>query len=951
MATLLYRLGKASYTNAGRVLIAWIMALLVLGGGGIAFSGQTNEEFRIPGSESQAAFDRLEAVFPSFGGGSAQAVLVVPEGDRVDTPENRRFIEEFGAAIEAETYIDGVTTPFDEFAGDVISDDGRYALVQIVFVLGEREITDDILDSLVGFADMAEGTDITIEFGGSLFQDQGVHLTIAEVFGVAFAGLVLIVTFRSFRPAWQPITSALFGVGIAIGIILFSARALTVSSSAPLLAVMLGLAVGIDYSLFILQRHRTQLANGAEPRESAAMAVGTAGNAVVFAGLTVVIALLGLFVVGIPFLSIMGAGAALAVVIAIAAAITLLPAMMGLMGERLRPPAGSKAAILADPHTLKPAAGRRFVRGIMKRPIMVAVLTIAGLATLAIPALQLDLNLPSGGSEPLDSTQRKAFDLVSEGFGPGYNGPLIVAVDITGSDELLDDLEALREEFRAIEGVSSVSEGFPSPSLDTGIFQVIPESAPDSRETKALVNRLREDFPRIEAEFGTPLAVTGVTAIGVDVSQRIQSALIPFGLVVVGLSFILLLLVFRSILVPLKAALGFILSVTAAFGVVVAVFQWGWLASLIGVDTPGPILSFMPIILMAVLFGLAMDYQVFLVSGMREHFVHTGQWRESIEEGYSQGARVVGAAALIMFFVFFAFVPEGIPLIKPIALGLAVGIALDAFVVRMMLVPALMTIFGSWAWALPPGLARILPHADVEGEKLRDHLREKEWALTQSHLMVSAENLVMEGLDQTGPPESWSFERGDRRELGGTVHRSAIVTATLSGALAPVSGSVHVAGFSLPSEAPQVRRIVSIADTRVENATLTLAELVSEYRARGSARGNTQDNSVSRIVSGVNALSLEVCEPSERVIVAPSTPLAMLPRRQQILVLSALAVITNSPLCVVGAGNPVAHGEDASLWWHGLQHFASADQVVLLWSTRTEPDETPVPVLAGGARR
>lgn len=219
MATLLYRLGKASYTNAGRVLIAWIMALLVLGGGGIAFSGQTNEEFRIPGSESQAAFDRLEAVFPSFGGGSAQAVLVVPEGDRVDTPENRRFIEEFGAAIEAETYIDGVTTPFDEFAGDVISDDGRYALVQIVFVLGEREITDDILDSLVGFADMAEGTDITIEFGGSLFQDQGVHLTIAEVFGVAFAGLVLIVTFRSFRPAWQPITSALFGVGIAIGII------------------------------------------------------------------------------------------------------------------------------------------------------------------------------------------------------------------------------------------------------------------------------------------------------------------------------------------------------------------------------------------------------------------------------------------------------------------------------------------------------------------------------------------------------------------------------------------------------------------------------------------------------------------------------------------------------------------------------------------------------------
>ena len=959
MATLLYRLGKASYEKAWRVLVMWFVALLAVGGVGVAFGGQTQEEFLIPGSESQEALDRLAAVFPGFGGASAQAVILAPEGVRLDSAENRAIIEDLTASIAADPAIDDAISPFSEFAGRALSDDGRYALLQIQFVAADTEITDEMLADLVSQRDQLAGTGLIMEFGGNLFQDQDVYLSVAEVFGVAFAGLVLVITFRSFRPAWQPLASALIGVGIALGLILLAAGAISVPSSGPLLAVMLGLAVGIDYSLFILQRHRTQLAAGADPRESAATAVGTAGNAVVFAGLTVVIALLGLFVVGIPFLSVMGASAALAVVIAIAAAITLLPALMGLMGEKLRPKSGSKAAQIAALSPETPSLGRRWVRMVMRRPLLVSIISILGLATLALPALSLDLNLPSGASEPRDSTQRKAYDLVTEGFGPGYNGPLVVAADITQSDDIIKNLEGIRADLAAIDGVDYVAEGFPSPTLETGLFQVIPTSGPDSQETKALVENLRLAMPEIEERWQTELSITGVTAIGVDVSQRIQAALIPFGLVVVGLSLILLLVVFRSILVPIKAAVGFLLSVTAAFGVVVAVFQWGWGASLIGVETTGPILSFMPIILMAVLFGLAMDYQVFLVSGMREQYVHTGDWRKSIEEGYSQGARVVSAAALIMFFVFFSFVPYGIPLIKPIALGLAVGIALDAFVVRMTLVPALMTLFKDRAWALPRPLARLVPDADVEGEKLREHLNEAQWAATQKGSVASAHNVH---IASGGVNEILNFrwEPGARIELIGDPRRSRAITATLAGIAPAVSGSLHIGGHTLPSEAATVRGLISVAPTMDRGDLVSLEESIDERRQFSGATGRQAtiaDRTLESTISSLNALSLEVCDPADRVTITALTQPALLPRRQQILVHCALALLENTAVCVVASSAPVTTESDKELWWHGLNHFAHPSQVIVLWSDippraasltnsprRTRNDATP----AGG---
>jgi RND superfamily putative drug exporter len=943
MATLLYRLGKASFDNAWRVLIIWLVAFVAIGGGGIALGGATDEQFDIPGSPSRAAFDRLASVFPGFGTASAQAVIVAPEGQRLDSPDNTAAIEELAAAIAADEIIDDTISPFDEFAGRALSDDGRYALLQVQFAVSDDDITDEMLDTLVSYRSVFSDSDLIVEFGGNLFQDQGVHLTIAEVFGVAFAGLVLIVTFRSFRPAWAPLASAVVGVGISIGLILMAAGATVVSSSAPLLAVMLGLAVGIDYSLFILQRHRTQLATGLGARASAAIAVGTAGNAVVFAGVTVVIALLGLFVVGIPFLSVMGASAAAAVVVAIAAAITLLPALMGLMGEKLRPLPGSKAHQLASMSAATPSMGRRWVRFVMKKPLIVTLVSIAGLATLAIPALELDLNLPSGASEPRDSTQRKAFDYVSEGFGPGYNGPLVIAVDITRTDEIIETLEGLRVDLAAVPGVDYVSEGFPSPTIDTGLFQAIPTSGPDSRETKELVTLMRESFPEMEAKWNVDLAVTGVTAIGVDVSQRIQSALIPFGLVVVGLSFLLLLVVFRSLLVPLKAALGFILSVTAAFGVVVAVFQWGWGSSLVGVDTPGPILSFMPIILMAVLFGLAMDYQVFLVSGMRESFVHSGQWRTSIEEGYTQGARVVVAAALIMFFVFFAFVPEGIALIKPIALGLAIGIALDAFVVRMTLVPAIMTLFGKAAWYLPAWVDRILPQADVEGEKLREHLAEVEWASAHSGDALTAEGLVFADTPADQQEAHWSIERGARSELHGSASSSAVVTGTLSGLLPQASGSLQVLGHALPSEASAVARKVLLVDSRPESGLVTVVEAVSQ--ALPAATKAVRAAQVSRIISGVKSLSAPSAPRGGMAPLTPHTLPALLDAEQRILLQAAFAVLSGAPVCIIGGGSPIAYDHDAALWWRGLNFFASSSQTILLWREGT-PSSTPAPPAA-----
>ncbi|WP_173924352.1 MMPL family transporter [Agromyces sp. Marseille-P2726] len=828
MALFLHRIGRFAFRRAWYVIAAWVLALGALLGAGIGLGGQLQESYAIPGTESQAAIDQLAAVFPQTAGASAKAVVEAPDGASVETDSSRTAITAMEQELEKAEGVANVLGPFDEYAGDQVSADGRTAYIQVQFDGPTTEVTADSLDQVTATGEIGRDAGLAVAFGGEVFQDTTFGLTITEVFGVLFAGVVLLITFGSLLSAGMPLITALVGVGATFGGISLVAAFAPVSSTAPMLAVMIGLAVGIDYALFILSRHRTQLARGQDPAESAAEAVATAGGAVVFAGLTVIIALLGLLVVGIPFLSVMGIAAAFAVLVAVVGAVTLLPALLGVLRARLTPKPGSRAhrRANADDDAGPRTMGRRWVDLVLKAPVVFVVLVVGLLGAAAIPAASLDLNLPSGKSEPAGSTQREAYEMIENGFGPGYNGPLIVTVDITQTTDIFEDLDAIGARIAELDDVAFVGEGLPNQTVDTAIIQVIPESAPDSPETKDVVERIRSLGPSIAEDFGTPIAVTGYTAVTIDISNRLNDALVPFALIVVGLSILLLLVVFRSIFVPVKAALGFLLSAFAAIGATVAIFQWGWFADLLHIQ-PGPILSFLPILLLAVLFGLAMDYEVFLVSGMREEFVKTGEARKSIVHGFQHAARVVTAAALIMFFVFFAFVPEGSGVIKGIAFALAVGVAFDAFLVRMTLVPAAMALAGRAAWWLPGWLEKRLPDVDIEGEGLRGHLAQEQWA-AESPAAVNVEAARFGLAERPIGPLSVEVPFGGVLAVRGEPVDRRVVAATLAGRLAPVSGRVAVLGVPLPSGSGTVMRGVAIAEITRDAATGgTVGELIA----------------------------------------------------------------------------------------------------------------------------
>lgn len=960
MSTLLYRLGRASYRRAWMIIGVWTLILAAIVGAAVALGGKSQESYVIPGTESQTALDTLSAVFPSVAGASAQVIMVAPDGSKITNPALRPAIDDTVADIRKLGGIDTVLGPFDKYAANAVSDDARIARVQVQFDGPSTSVTPKMLDDLKATAAIGEKAGLRVEFGGGVFQNNTATLTITELFGVIFAALVLVITFGSLLAAGMPLISALVGVGIVVGGISGASAFVTVSSSAPLLAVMIGLAVGIDYSLFIVSRHRGQLATGMDAEESTGLAVGTAGSAVVFAGVTVIIALLGLLVVGIPFLSVMGVAAAFAVLIAIAVATTLVPAILGVAKGRLAPKPGSRAerraiahheqgVVRADGDTQeakpkpKPTLGTRWVRLVMRAPVVATIGVVVILGTIGIPALSLDLSLPDSGSDPAASTERQAYDLVSDAFGPGYNGPLVVAVDITQTTNIVDDLAAIVGKLRTLDNVSYVSQGIPDAGLDTAIIQVIPNTAPDSLETKALVQDIRDRAPALEREFNLPISVTGATAVGIDISNRLTGALIPFGLIVVGLSVVLLMIVFRSILVPITAALGFLLSVVASFGVVVAVFQWGWFGDLLGVDVPGPVLSFMPIILMAVLFGLAMDYEVFLVSGMREEFVKTGDARSAVERGFTNGARVVTAAALIMFFVFFAFVPESGPTIKSIALGLTVGIVFDAFLIRMTLVPAVMTLLGRSAWWLPAGLAKRLPHLDIEGDDLRTHLAETDWAHTQEGFAVSSAGLVM-GAGQY--PVDLQAPRGSIVLVGGERMQRQHLLSALSGRRSVAGGLAQVLGSPLPSNAADVRTFVAFADVddhavRDVQATRTpLGELLHE-RLRFSAhsmavRGDRQLGQGKR---GTRRLDAEVAKWVDDIRaalhphpaqVSESTIVADLPLPARRVVLTALALAEGAPVVALDRGDTSVDLRGERELLAAIAELASSDTTILI---------------------
>jgi RND superfamily putative drug exporter len=906
VSTLLYALGRWSYRHPWRVLVSWLLLLGIAGASAGLFAQGTDNQFSIPGTEAQAGLEQLSRSFPQASGTSAQLVIVAADGDRVDQDPYKSEIGDAIAKLEDLDGILAVTDPFDEMVKGLVSDDDTAAIVRLQFDGQATDVTPETKTELRSIsADLGDAlpAGAQVAIGGDLFSQSVPTISIVEAVGVLVALFVLIVTFRSFAVAWFPLISALIGVALAISLIFVATAFATISSTTPLLAIMLGLAVGIDYALFIVARHQDQVRAGVEPEESASRATGTAGSAVVFAGVTVLIALIGLSFAGIPFLTTMGIAASVAVAIAVLVAITLTPALLGfskgrVVGWRRRAPRAARAAKAAA-RTPRRGVADRWVTGVTRHPVITTVAVVVGLGALAIPAASLTLALPNAGMQPESSEARKAYDLTSEHFGPGFNGPLILTGTIVTSTDPLGLMQDLGDEVEKIPGVATVALATPNQTADTGIVQLVPETAPDDPATADLVRELRAHHDEWLDEYGVDLKVTGFTAVAIDISDRLGEALLPFGIFVVGLSLVLLTIVFRSIWVPLKAALGYLLSVAAAFGVVALVFEHGVGADLLHVAKTGPVISFMPIILMGVLFGLAMDYEVFLVSRMREDYVHARRANlalpaeervdaraiavTSVRSGFTASSRVVTAAAVIMFAVFAAFIPEGDTAIKPIALGLAAGIAIDAFVVRMTLVPAVMALLGDKAWWMPRWMERVLPHFDIEGEAVERELALADWPGPDSTAVVVAEEIEVGDDRRTlARRVSLAVEPGEAAIVTGEPVATAGVLLAISGRLATTDGRLRVAGHLLPERAAWVRAHVGLALLRTSPDPLD--ELRLALRGRTSlvvvdgldSLTDAERREAAQLLRGAPDVALVVsaadAEPAQALLTAAGRP-------------------------------------------------------------------------------
>ncbi|SDD22690.1 MMPL family transporter [Auraticoccus monumenti] len=819
MSSFLYALGRAAFRHKWRTAGIWLLVVAVLGGSAGLVGGSFDNEFSIPGARSQVALDQLGRTFPEVSGTSASLIVVAPEGSDVRSEEVRDAIETGIDELEALDFVDTASSPYDEMVSGMISDDDRAAIVSARIPGDAEEVTDAQREELVAVAtDLQESLPGSqASMGGEIFNQSVPGFSIVEVIGVGVALVVLLITLGSVVAAGMPLLTALLGVGVSMTLLLLATGFTTISSTTPMLSVMLGLAVGIDYALFILSRHREQLARGLDVEESAARSVATAGSAVVFAGLTVIIALVGLAIAQIPFLTAMGVFAAIGVAVAVVVALTMLPALMGMAGERMRPKKVRRAMAAQEP--LPQAAADRpggffagWVKVVTKVPAVTVVVVLVGSVLLSLPARDLTLALPNAGENHVGTPARTTYDLQAEYFGPGFNGPLIVTAEIVGSDDPLGVMEGLQEDIEAMPGVASVPLATPNQNADTGFVQIVPTTGPSDPATADLVERLREMEPGWQDEYDVTTAVTGVTAIQIDVSDRLAGALLPFGIFVVGLSLVLLTMVFRSIAVPIKATLGYLLSIGVAFGLTTLVFIQGHGAELINLERPGPIISFLPILLMGILFGLAMDYEVFLVSRMREDHVHGTPARAAVHSGFRGSASVVTAAAVIMFAVFAFFVPEGEGAIKPIAFALAVGVAFDAFVVRMTLVPAVMALLGERAWWLPGWLEKRLPALDVEGEQLHRELALAQWPAAGAGRAVHAEGLGVEGLVA---PVDLDLDPGQVLVVEGAPSGRAALMMSLSGRMTPDLGQARVVGQLVPGSSAALRRRTGYVDATV----------------------------------------------------------------------------------------------------------------------------------------
>ena len=605
-----------------------------------------------------------------------------------------------------------------------VSQDQTVALATIRFDKRGTELEAGTRESVVQYLKEADLNGIEVEFSQELTQSFGDILGIGEVVGLISAAIVLFVLLGTFIGVSLPIFSAIVGVGISATITLALASQIEMTSTTPVLGVMLGLAVGIDYSLFIVNRHRRQLKSGAKLTESIAIANGTSGNAVLFAGVTVVIALVALNLTGIGFVGLMGSMGAIAIVVAVLIALTVTPAALSLIGDRIL--TKKERASISTAAKRKKAASTKTSKAPVwatKHPWLALAATISVLGFMAIPLSDMRLGLPDGGSEPTYSSAYKSYTLVSEAFGPGFNGQITTVLELNDPVAEEDVLSLQSEMATALAGLDNVTAAVPAAVSDdrkTLLFQVVPTGGPSSVETEQVVYEIRDLNQLVEDKYDGKVGAIGITATNIDVSDKISDVLPLYLTTVIVLSLLLLMLVFRSILIPILAAAGFLLTVTATLGAVVAVYQWGWLSELLGVTSPGPILSFLPIFLIGIIFGLAMDYQLFLVSGMREAFTHGKKPKDAINFGIHLSRGVVVAAALIMVTVFGGFAFSHLATIRPIGFGLAIGVLIDAFLVRLILVPAAMTILDKSAWWIPKWLDKVLPDVDVEGTKIEN---------------------------------------------------------------------------------------------------------------------------------------------------------------------------------------------------------------------------------------
>lgn len=807
MSAQLYALGRWCFRNARRVLLIWLAIALVLGALGFGIMGRFNDNFEIPGSSSQAALERLHMTFPQGSALTATAVVTAPEGTDVNDLQDE--VEAGLSILEAPEAVDTAQSPWFEYIDGMISHDNSAALINLTLNVSETPNDAQLAEITAAGEELEQtlpaGTELVM--GGQAYSIELPTVSPTEIVGLVLSFIVLMIMLGSAMAAIVPIVTAVLGVALTMAMLLAATGLMEVNSTVPMLAAMLGLAVGIDYALFIFSRHRDQLRAGMELEDSIGRAIGTAGTAIVFAGATNAIALTGLAVAGIPFLTVMGIFASVAVIVAVVIALTLLPAFAAFLGERMRPKAKKerRAAEGEPARATRVSPGKRlfewWVGVTTSHPIKTIVAVTVALGALSAPTLNLVLSLPNAGQMNKAETARHAYDLIGDHFGPGYNATLVVTGGIVESTDPMGLIEDLRAEVEAVEGVEQVMTAVPNMNADTALIQLAPTTASDDPATIETVERLRAVTDSWEEKYGVEADVTGFTAVQMDVTQKLGAAVFPFVILVVGLSLILLAAVFRSVWVPIKTAVGFLLSVGASFGLTQLVFNEGFLKELINLEQPVAIISFLPILLIAILFGLAMDYEIFIVSRIREEYMHGKSAIDAIRDGFVASGPVVTAAAIVMFAVFAFFVPQGMMAIKTIAFALAVGVAFDAFLIRMTFVPAVLALLGDKAWWIPKWLDKALPEFDMEGHVLTTKLGLADWPGTEA--IAHVEEIAIDGLLD---PLSLRAMPGEVIGLVAPAQTRAAAALAITGRLTTDSGRARVCGGLLPEDSGPVRR-------------------------------------------------------------------------------------------------------------------------------------------------